>query len=275
MSFGRRSQETNIVWPFRSLASAAARRNFARRRPIFAVAEFIGFLFLATLWNWAIGPYYPKLRIRSAQPLVGVVDSSPAPVGVSAFMSGAMQKAVSENFGRSLPVFNISVRAKNQFLYSLFHESGASGTIVGKNEQLFQQSSIDYFCSSGTSRGEAEVNEWAGKIRAIQDILDAKGKSFIYLITPTKAATYPQFLPAHLHCPAQNAAQSNKLNRLRAVLSAHGVRYVDGPAIVAEAKSKYPIDLFARGGTHWKSYQRRLSGAGDHARFTEFANASL
>ena len=36
------------------------------RLPIFACAGFIGFLFLANLWNFAVERDWPKLRIRSA-----------------------------------------------------------------------------------------------------------------------------------------------------------------------------------------------------------------
>lgn len=251
MSFGRLPREASIANLFYARTSFVRRYHLLRRSPIFAVAGFVGFLFLATLWNWAIEAHYPKLRIRSALPLIGMVDSPPAPVTPYDFMSGAMQKAVSANFGRSLPVFNISVRTKNQFLYSLFHVSGAPGTIVGKQDELYQQPSIDSFCKRAAPPSEARLNDWAGQIRATQDLLDAKGKGFVYLITPTKAATYPQYLPSHVECPALAAGETDKLSIFRAALNAHGVRYVDGPALIADAKRKYPVDLFARGGTHW------------------------
>ena len=251
MNSGRSPRDTSFARAAFVPVSIAARRNFLRRSPIFAVAGFIGFLFFAILWNWAIQSYYPKLKIRSAQPLVGVVEPPPAPLTVSAFMSGEMQKAVSANFGRSLPVFNISVRAKNQFLYSLFRASGAPGTVVGEQEQLYQQPSIDTLCKPWAPPSDVSLNEWAGRIRAIQDILDAKGKSFVYLITPTKAVSYPQYLPVGQSCPALKAGRTNKFSVFRAALDAHHVRYIDGPALIEDSKRKYPIDLFARGGTHW------------------------
>jgi alginate O-acetyltransferase complex protein AlgJ len=251
MNYSRPPRDESFARTAYAPISVAARRNLLRRSPIFAVAGFIGFLFLATLWNWAIESYYPKLRIRSAQPLIGVVEPPPALLTLPAFMSGEMQKAVSANFGRSLPVFNISVRAKNQFLYSLFRDSGANGVVIGKNGRMYQQGYIDGFCMRAPPPEQTHLNEWADKIRAIQDVLEARGKRFVYLITPSKPATYPEYLPSSQTCPALTAGETNRLPAFRAALDSRGVRYVDGPALVADAKPKYSIGLFARGGTHW------------------------
>jgi hypothetical protein len=252
MNFERLPRESGAGRSASSLVSFLTRHGkFLRRSPIFAVAAFICFIFLSTLWNWAVQSYFPKLRIRSAEPLVGVTEPAPAPLSLSSFLSGEMQKSISSNFGRSLPVFNVSVRAKNQFLYSLFRASGAPGTVVAEQDQLYQQPSIDSLCKFPAPASPESLNAWAEKIRTIQNILDAKGKNFVYLITPTKAVTYPQYLPRRMSCPAVKAGVTNRLAPMRRALDANGVRYVDGPALVADAKAKYPIELFARGGTHW------------------------
>ena len=45
------------------------------------------------------------------------------------------------------PVFPISVRAKNQLVFSLFGGSAAPGVVIGRNGQLFEQFYIDEFCA--------------------------------------------------------------------------------------------------------------------------------
>ena len=112
-------------------------RRIFERLPIFACAGFIGFLFLANLWNYAVERDWPKLRIRSAQPLNGVTSPEPAPWTLSAFLTGETQRAASMNLGRTSPVFPISVRAKNQTMYSLFGVSGAANIAIGRGGQLF------------------------------------------------------------------------------------------------------------------------------------------
>ena len=242
---------TRLCRVFHFSTSASAQRGFLRKGPIFLAAGFIGFLFLSTLWNWAVQSSFPKLRIRSALPLIGVVEPPPAPVTLGDLMSGGLQRAVSANFGRSLPVFNISVRARNQFLYSVFRASGAPGVVIGKTDQLYGLGSIDSFCERSTSPSVEHVNGWASTIRTIQDIVESKGKSFAYLITPSKPARYPEYIPPGVFCPALRAQEPDRVSVFRNALDKHGVRYVDGTAIVEKAKRDYPIGLFARGGVHW------------------------
>ncbi|MGZ9410012.1 MAG: alginate O-acetyltransferase AlgX-related protein, partial [Methylocystis sp.] len=154
------------------------------RLPIFGCAGFIAFLFLANLWNFAVEGDWPKLRIRSAWPLYGVAKPKPASWTFDAFLSGETQKAVSINLGRMSPVFPISVRAKNQLVFSLFGGSAAPGVVIGRNGQLYEQFYIDEFCSRDGAIDSARLGAWSSTLREIQEMAQARGKSFVYLISP-------------------------------------------------------------------------------------------
>jgi len=221
------------------------------RLPIFGCAGFVAFLFLANLWNFAVERDWPKLRLRSAWPLYGVAKPKPAPWTLDAFLSGETQKAVSANLGRMSPVFPISVRAKNQFVYSLFGGSAAPGVAIGRNGQLYEQFYIDEYCARDGAFDPSRLNAWSATLRAIQEMAQARGKSFVYLISPSKAARYPEDLPRSAPCAARAAPE--KLTPYRSALERAGVRYVDGPALIAAEKPKREIPLFPRGGTHWNS----------------------
>ncbi len=160
-------------------------RRIFERLPIFACAGFIGFLFLANLWNYAVERDWPKLRIRSAQPLNGVTSPEPAPWTLSAFLTGETQRAASMNLGRTSPVFPISVRAKNQTMYSLFGVSGAANIAIGRGGQLFGWEYIDEFCSRGRApTAAAGLDNWADAITEIAAAAKTHGKGFAYLISP-------------------------------------------------------------------------------------------
>jgi alginate O-acetyltransferase complex protein AlgJ len=227
-------------------------RRFLERLPIFACAGFIGFLFLANLWNFAVERDWPKLRIRSSQPLNGVPKIEPAPWSAQAFLSGETQKAVSSNIGRSSPVFPISVRVKNQFIYSLFKASGAANIVVGREEQLFATGYIDEFCGRGGEPRPDALEQWADMVGEIRGAANAAGKGFVYLISPSKPAHAPQYLPAGRSCPALagNAAY-RKLAPFRAALERRATPFVDSAELFAREKPAYKIDLFPRGGIHW------------------------
>ncbi len=233
-------------------------RTNIERLPIFACAGFILFLFLANIWNYAVERDWPKLRIRSASPLAGVAKPKPAPWTLDAFLAGETQKAVSNNLGRSLPVFPISVRAKNQLVFSLFGESAASGVVIGRNGELFEQIYIDEYCRRGDAPDPEHIESWAEAIQATQALFESAGKSFVYLVSPSKAARYADDLPP-LVCPARAAKAPDKMLPYLSALRGRGVRFVDGPGLITARQADFATPLFPRGGTHWGSLGAALA----------------
>src|SRR5512136_1380553 len=144
-------------------------------------------MLLINIWNAAVSNDWPKLRIRSAEQLWGVTAPKAPQWSLDAFLSGETQKAVSARVGQMQPVFPISVRIRNQFLYSLFGVSGAPDLLVGRERTLFEKSYVNEFCARGAAPNPSLVDEWATRLRAIQDAVEAQGKRFVYLISPSKA----------------------------------------------------------------------------------------
>ena len=234
-------------------------RLFFSRLPIFACAGLIAFLFAVNLWNFAVERDWPKLRIRSAAPLFGAPKPKPAPWTLDAFLAGETQRAVSTNLGRALPVFPISVRAKNQLVYSLFGDSPARGVAIGRNGQLYEQFYIDEFCARGGAPELSRIAHWATDIWEIQDAVSAAGKSFVFVISPSKAARYPEDLPPAAACAARAASMPDKLGPYLDALKGKGLRFVDGAGLVTRERKNYPIPLFPAGGTHWNSLGAALT----------------
>lgn len=228
------------------------KRNLVLARlPIFACAGLILSLFAVNLWNDAVSRDWPKLRIRSAQPLWGVPGPKPVPWTLDAFLDGETQKAFSSAIGQTMPVFPFAVRAKNQFLYSVFGASGAPNIVVGKEGQLFEDFYVREFCGRGAAPDARKIDAWADSVRNIQSSVEASGKRFVYLVSPSKAARYSRYLPTHLSCASMDRGTTEKLAPHLEALNARGVNFVDGASLVSAAAPQYPIDLFPRGGTHW------------------------
>ena len=226
--------------------------RFLARTPIFAAAALIGFLFLANLWNFAVQRDWPKLRIRSAEPLNGLSAEKQIPWTLDAFLSGETQHAVSAHLDRSSPLFPMSVRLKNQFLYSFFGVSGAPNVVIGRDGELISSEYIKEFCARGAPPAQDKLDAWAGDIGEIGAKAAALGKSFVYLISPTKPAYEPSWLPPGASCPAlAHPHAAGKLAPYKAALAARGVPFLDGQALLREERAHYPIDLFPKGGIHW------------------------
>ncbi|WP_166141941.1 alginate O-acetyltransferase [Methylosinus sp. RM1] len=227
------------------------RRTLLHRSPIYAAAGAVLFFFLASLWNYAVERDYPKLRLRSANPLAGVAKPAPTEVSLGKILSGETQKSFSDNLAQSLPVFPFAVRARNQLLYSLFGASGASGLVIGRDAQLFERFYIDEFCRRDAPPSEPTLARWAQRVAENEAAVHARGKGFAYVISPSKASQYPQYFPAGMKCPAQARGTIDKLAPYRAALEARGLRFVDSPALLEARKKDFDIDFFPRGGTHW------------------------
>lgn len=227
------------------------RRLLLQRLPIFGCAAFLGVMLLINVWNFFVSTDWPKLRIRSDSPLWGVGAPKPAPWTLDALISGETQKAVSSRMGQLQPVFPLAVRIRNQFLYSALGVSGAPDLVIGRDRQLFEKAYVDEFCARGAPPEPAFLDAWATRLRDIQNRVEAMGKRFHYVITPSKAARLSSALPAHVACLSMARGAAEKLAPYRAALDAHGVAYVDGAALMTQAAPQYPIDLFPRGGTHW------------------------
>ncbi len=234
-------------------------RRTLPRLPILACAGFVAFLFFAGVWNFSVERAWPTLRIRSAAPLSGLPKPKPTPWSLDAFLSGETQKAVSDNFRRALPIFPISVRARNQIVFSLFGASPAPGVAIGRDGQLFEQIYIDEFCRRGAAPNPAGVARWADGIHEIQQAVEGTGKSFVYLVSPSKVARYSADLPTDLSCAAQAPGSPDKLAPYLTALAERGVRYVDGAGLISAERAEFDAPLFARGATHWNALGAALA----------------
>lgn len=230
-----------------------------QKLPILACIGLVITLFMIGIWNLIVGASWPKLRIRSAAPLAGIVKVKPVPWSWSDFIAGETQKVSSINFSQRLPVFPISVRAKNQLIFSLFHESAAVGVVIGKNDQLYEQFYINEFCGRAVNPSPSNIPQWGESLHQIQSSLEKLGKKFIYVITPSKAAQYPEDLPLAATCAKEFKLIPDKLTPYVNTLIEHHIHFFNGAELISKKRQDYPIPLFPRGGTHWNSLAAGLS----------------
>ena len=227
-------------------------RRRPERIPLIAAAVFVAACFCMTLWNLSVGAIYPRLSIRSSTQLYGMTREASAPVTLAAISSGEAQTAFSRRIGTLLLIYPSAVRAKNQIEYSLFDVSGAPSVAFGRDKRLYEWAYVDEYCKrDGTSDARA-LADWGDKIRDIQDYAASHGKAFLYLITPSKAAIYPEYLPDR-PCASRLRGTATKLPAYERVLDERGVHYLDGSRLLAGERERHAIELFPRGGTHWNA----------------------
>lgn len=214
-----------------------------------AILLLIQWVFLS--WNTTIGEVVPSIRFRTKNTVAGVIQEAAPTLSLHAILTGKYQQAVSHAIGALAPVFKPAIHWKNQLYYTLLGAAGSDRIVIGKHRELLELTYLDEYCARDLTKLRVVGDDWAGRIRKVQDFFEARGKPFLYVITPSKVAQYPQFIPDGYACPAPAEDKARKLEVFDAMLAQHGVHFVDVASNLPAAREDYGIDMFPRGGIHW------------------------
>jgi alginate O-acetyltransferase complex protein AlgJ len=220
-----------------------------------AAAALLLLLPLLTLWNLAAHSFAPKLVVMIGPKLSGVTESSPPQAwSLHSFADGSLQKALTSAITDAFPLRPLLIRINNQVRYKLFGYAGATDVITGKHGQLIQRIYIDEYCARDLAAFEPKARDWAAKLKEIQDFYTARGKIFMYLITPSKLAYMPENFARQLSsCTNSERDRNGILPLYSRLLTDAGVHVVDAASLIHGLKGKYEIDLFPTGGVHWNA----------------------
>ncbi|HLL27373.1 MAG TPA: hypothetical protein VKT73_06950 [Xanthobacteraceae bacterium] len=227
----------------------------SRRRLGLAAAALLLFVPLFTLWNLFADAFAPKLALMIGPKLLGVTEAPP-PVrwNLHSFADGEWQKRITDTVTDAIPLRPLLIRINNQLRYKLFGYAGAAGVVTGQGGQLIEKYYLDEYCSRDLAAFEPKAREWAARLKEIQDFYAARGKIFIYLITPSKAAYMPENFARELAgCKSSAEDRAGFLPLYDRVLREAGVHVVDTASLIYGLKGKYEIDLFPAGGVHWNA----------------------
>ncbi|CAH1651418.1 Acetyltransferase AlgX (SGNH hydrolase-like protein) [Hyphomicrobiales bacterium] len=177
-------------------------------------------------------------KLAGATPELPPIEPS-----LAALRSGALQTSVAaaltERMGQPRETF---IRINNGMAYAL-GRSTVPSIVIGQNRMLYETTYIDDWCGRGTP---IDAEGQAARIARIAATVERAGKAFVFIISPSKVALYPDSLPE----PCTPAA-SRDYNRLRAALAPYDVRVVDGHTLAQAAKASQDLPVFNRDGIHW------------------------
>ncbi len=191
--------------------------------------------------------------MKLAPRLDGVTKPETIPWSEAAILHGQTQSAIAHTIGAAMPLYQNAVRLRNQVLYSLLGVSPVASVLVGRDHELLELPYVEDWCSRSVAAWRPGAVAWAADIRRMQDIVEAHGHSFLYLLTPSKVAQNPSFVPRDYTCPAKPADQGGLVPEWVAMLRRAGVHVADTPAALAAARPAYPFALYPPGGTHWNA----------------------
>jgi alginate O-acetyltransferase complex protein AlgJ len=222
------------------------------RLPVAFGALALGLCSALLIANLTVEFLNPGNPIKLFPGLAGVTaPEEPPALSRQSMLSGAYQQYFARDIGSHLPLYPAAVRLRNQIGYSLFDMAGPPNLVVGRDGELIERVYIDEYCSRNLAQFLPRAEAWAKKLREMQDDTERRGKTFLYVITPSKVGQYPGYVPQGIHCPASEADRTGFIPAWVGILRRAGVHFVDTTAILSAAHGAYPFDLWPRGGTHW------------------------
>ncbi|BBI35673.1 alginate O-acetyltransferase AlgX-related protein [Cohnella abietis] len=187
-----------------------------------------------------------KLNLFSDVSLVGATEPAPKPtLTLQSFWSGQAQQQTEKWIEQHNDLRSIAVKTNNQAYYSWFSQTPPNSKYtVGKSNQLYENIYIQEYNHQIPLRDQSLLEDRVQKMKVVQDEITRLGKTFIFLITPSKAAVYPEFLPS-----VSSSSKPRNYDLLLPLLDKYEINYIDGHRISMENKQHTPI--FPQEGTHW------------------------
>jgi hypothetical protein len=169
----------------------------------------------------------------------------------AAWWRGQYQRELEAWFARNLALRARIVRLTNQAYYSIFSKSYMYDRqiVIGRDRQLYEASYLSGYCRALGPPETAAITSLVARLSQLRDRLESNGRSLVFLLTPSKTATMPEFLPAGL-CGGPSEPDRIRSQFVESIRDAHIVM-IDGPSLVRDMKRLDPLPPFLRGSTHW------------------------
>jgi len=191
------------------------------------------------------------------QKLAGVEYAAPFPdLAFAQWMNGSFQKGFESWYSKIYGLRDYFVRTENQINYALFGQV-ITKLVIGKQNQLYERAYIVDYIKRDNQLSEKEIQKYAVNLKKLQNYLELRGIKFLFIISPSKAAIYPEYIPDY-YTKIENNQDTTNYEKLVPLLKQNCVNYMDGYEFTAYLKRNDRYPLFPKGGTHWNYYTALL-----------------
>lgn len=144
-------------------------------------------------------------------------------------------------------------KINNTIIFKLF-SSTSSGVIIGKDDFLFENGYIKEKFAFDKKDYETIKNN-VKKVKEVQNILNKNGIRFLYILAPTKADFYEEYLPKKFDCLLKNNKEEERnYTKFKKALDEYNVNYIDVNEYFMKNKYNSKKYLFPKYGIHWSEY---------------------
>jgi hypothetical protein len=250
--------------------------RFAAVRPRWLL---VGFMLLAlglplalTLAATTLPPALARSFASPALVGAGRPQGPPALTAVG-WWRRAYQDAFADWFANRLEPRGWTVRITNQIYFTLFRRSRMRNEtiVIGRDDMLFPVLYLHAYCRSAIAADI--VRPWVEKLAELRDRLARRGSLLLLVLTPSKAVTLPEFLPAGI-CRTPAAPDAPRRDFLAMAREA-GLPVFDGAGPVHAMRRDDPVLPFPPGGGHWSRLVAARISAGVMAELGRLSGEDL
>ncbi len=144
------------------------------------------------------------------------------------------------------------IRLTCEAWYRLFNGSPlkAAPLTLGKDNFIFEDFYLEEYCVTRTPR--ECLAPVVRDVKRLQDDCEHRGIGFVFMITPSKAAIFPEKIPrAWLQ---RYDSRPRGYDNFLPLLQGSRIHFVDGHALTVQAMKESSVPVFPKGGTHWNPY---------------------
>jgi len=172
------------------------------------------------------------------------------------WFNGSFQASIKNWYDQDLGLKSYLVKTDNEINYLLFneiHQKTSSKIIIGKEDYLYEDNYIKSYI--GRDYKDTKILEERIKnLKIIQDLLRERKIAFVFLIAPSKASFYPEYIPPELIYKTIDPDPATNYNRIIPILDKENINYIDGRDFLLNKKYSSQYPLFSKSGTHWTRY---------------------
>jgi len=218
-----------------------------------ALGAFLLLLPFGTAWNLIAQSFAPRHTILIGPRLKGFTAPPPLTFTLAALEKGDLQKALAARLNEAVPIRPILIRVNNEIRHKLFGMVDHPMVIMGHHNQLFERAYVDEYCARQESDAAAHANALIPLLKDIQHYYRSRGRKFVMVISPSKAAHMPDEVTDLVTCPSTLAARTTYIPDFVRRLRASGIEVVDTASLIHGLQSRFHMYLFPNGGVHWNA----------------------
>jgi hypothetical protein len=197
------------------------------------------FLLLVPAVVWLIGlDSGPNAKSKKPNP--------PRPYG-NALLRVDYYRSFDQYFNRSFSLRRPLTLAKNWLDYHIFRTTDATGVHIGRSEWLYSRKSIEDYRKEAC-REKADVGRMSLELQALEKIIEASGRRFLFIVAPNKSTIYPEHVGS---VPNTAACNRSRYDLLLENIAEYPLRsFVRLDQELRKARKRHPL-LYDKTSTYW------------------------